>query len=118
MRKTRRFFMLMTLLVARVSCGSRAFHVDGTGDDDVVLPFSIVSEKERVLSHLHYSLDAGSIDRRRGTVELSFYFTKQQGDSLLWVECVERVPLELIDTALCHRWLDYDYTGAASYVHF
>ena len=52
------------------------------------------------------SLDAGSIDRRRGTVELSFYFTKEQGDSILWVECVERVPLALIDTALCRRWFD------------
>ena len=110
--------MLMTLSVALVACGSKDLRAGFMRADRVMLPPAVESEKERVLSHLHYSLDAGSIDRRRGTVELSFYFTKQQGDSLLWVECVERVPLELIDTALCHRWLDYDYTGAAPYAHF
>ena len=109
MRMTLRFFILLASMVAVVACGSKAHRVGAVRADEVVWPLTVESERERVLSHLHYSLDAGSIDRRRGTVELSFYFTKEQGDSILWVECVERVPLALIDTALCRRWFARDY---------
>ena len=98
--------MLLALPLAIVACGSKALRTVKMRGDEVVLPFPVEMERERVLSHLHYSLDAGSIDRRRGTVELSFYFAKERGDTLLWVECVERVPLALIDTALCRRWFD------------
>ena len=110
--------MLLAMSLLFVACGSKALPTGVAGTGKIVLPFYAECEKERVLSHLHYSLDATSIDREHGTVELSFYFTKLQSDSLLWVECVERVPLELIDTALCHRWLDYDYAVGTPYAHF
>ena len=101
--------MLLAMLLLFVACGSKALPTGVAGTGKIVLPFYAECEKERVLSHLHYSLDAASVDRRRGTVELSFYFAKEQGDSVLWVECVERVPLALIDTALCRLWFNYDY---------
>ena len=109
MRIACRFFILLALSVVIVACGSKSHRVKGVYGNEVLSPLDVEGERERVLSHLHYSLDAASVDRRRGTVELSFYFAKEQGDSLLWVECVERVPLALIDTALCHRWFSYDY---------
>ena len=110
--------MLLALPLAIVACGSKALRTVKMRGDEVVLPFPVEMERDRVLPHLHYSLDAGSVDLGGSTVELSFYFTKQQGDSLLWVECVERVSLELVDTALCHRWFDYDYTDDVPYSHF
>lgn len=109
MRMTCRFLILLALLLAVVACGSKSHRVQGVYGSEAFAPFAVEDERERVLSHLHYSLDAASVDRRRGTVELSFYFAKEQGDSVLWVECVERVPLALIDTALCRRWFNYDY---------
>ena len=110
--------MLMACALLLVACGCKEKRTGIAGTEKTVLTFFTESEKERVLSHLHYSLDIGTIDHIRGTVELSFCFTRLQGDSLLWVECVERVPLELIDTALCHRWLDYDYAVGTPYAHF
>ena len=108
MRIAHCFFMFIAL-VAVVACGSKFHRVGGAQGAGELTYLAMESERERVLPHLHYSLDAGSVDRRRGTVELSFYFAKEQGDSVLWVECVERVPLALIDTALCRRWFAYDY---------
>ena len=109
-KMTCRFFILFAS-AAFVACGSRAFRLwDGQERaGEIVYPFAVVRERERVLPHMHYSLDVHSIDKERGTVDLSFYFVKEQGDSLLWVECVERVPLTLVDTALCRRWFSYDY---------
>ena len=100
-------FLIPLVLVVLVACGSKSFRAEAARGQGSVLDFAIERERARVLPHLHYSLDIRSIDRRRGTIELSFYFIKEQGDSLLWVECVERVPLALIDTALCSRWLHY-----------
>ncbi len=99
------------MFLALVACGSKSFRAKGAAEPAAVVAYLSMVERERarVLPHLHYSLDVRSIDRRRGTIELSFYFIKEQGDSLLWVECVERVPLTLIDTALCSRWLHYGY---------
>ena len=109
MRMTCRFFILLALTVTNVACGCKSHRVQGVHGREGLVSLAVEDERERVLSHLHYSLDAASVDRRRGTVELSFYFAKEQGDSVLWVECVERVPLALIDTALCSRWFGYDY---------
>ena len=108
MRITCRFFIYVASVVL-VACGSKAFRVQNEMLPESFCSLAVERERERVLSHLHYSLDIHSFDRKRGTIELSFYFMKEQGDSILWVECVERVPLALIDTALCHRWFDYDY---------
>ena len=108
MRIARCFFMFIAS-VAVVACGCKSHRVGGAQGAGALPSLAVESERERVLPHLHYSLDAASVDRRRGTVELSFYFAKEQGDSVLWVECVERVPLALIDTALCRRWFNYDY---------
>ncbi len=108
MNVTRCFFIFIAL-VALVACGSKSFSGEARQELGGIFDFAIERERARVLPHLHYSLGAHSIDRRRGTIELSFYFMKEQGDSLLWVECVERVPLSLVDTALCRRWLNYEY---------
>ena len=102
-------FLIPLVLVVLVACGSKSFRAEAARGQGSVLDFAIERERARVLSHLHYSLGAHSIGRRCGTVELSFYFMKEQGDTLLWVECVERVPLALIDTVLCRRWLNYEY---------
>lgn len=105
-----RFFILFLSLFF-TACGSNALSGGGRepGESGVVFSFAVESERERVLSHLHYAVDAHTVDYLYGTVELSFYFSKEQGDSVLWVECVEQVPLTLIDTALCRRWFNYDY---------
>lgn len=105
-----RFFIFFVSL-AFASCGSRAFRLWDSKEQagEIVYPFAVARERDRVLHHLHYSLDVHSVDKERGTVDLSFHFVREQGDSLLWVECVERVPLVLVDTALCRRWLSYDY---------
>lgn len=100
-----RFFILFLSLFF-TACGSNAL---SGGERGVVYAFPVEGERERVLSHLHYAVDVHTVDYKRGTVELSFYFSKEQGDSVLWVECVEQVPLTLIDTALCRRWFNYDY---------
>ena len=102
-----RFFVLLAPVVL-VACGSKAFRAPVETVPESFFFWAAERERERVLPHLHYSLDVHSVDSRRGTVELSFYFVKEQGDSLLWVECVEQVPMSLVDTALCRRWLDYD----------
>ena len=118
MRMTHRFFMLLALSAVLVACGSKDLRAGFMRADRVILPPAVESEREKVFPHLHYSLDAGSVGLGRDAVELSFYFTRQQGDSLLWVECVEMVPLELIDTALCHRWFNYDYSDNVPFSHF
>ena len=105
-----RFFILL-ILIFSVACGSKAFRAWGGQDGarEIVYPFAAGVERQEGWSHLHYSLNANSIDSRRGTVELSFYFIKEQGDSMLWVECVERVPMALIDTSGYHRWFGYKW---------
>ena len=107
MSKVAHLFFIFLALAVLVACGSKALRVRGGQARSAVCPVFVEQERERVLPHLNYSLDVHSIDR--GTIELSFCFVKEQGDSLLWVECVERVSMELVDTALCHRWFDYDY---------
>ena len=107
MSKMTHCFFIFLASATLVACGSRPFRVPKGEEGSVVCPVFVELERERVMPHLNYSLDVHSIDR--GTIELSFCFVKEQGDSLLWVECVERVPMELVDTALCHRWFDYDY---------
>ena len=102
-------FFISFMLVALVACGSKSFSGESGQEQGGVFDFAIERERAKVLPHLHYSLGTHSIDSRRGTIELSFYFVKELGDSLLWVECVERVPLSLVDTALCRRWLNYEY---------
>ena len=112
MDKIARCFFISLASVVLVACGSKSFRAKNAFEqvDDVVYSSVVERERARVLPHLHYSLDVHSIDRRRGTIDLSFYFVKELGDSLLWVEGTERVPLELIDTVLCSRWLNYDYS--------
>ena len=101
-------FFIFIVSAALIACGSKVYRVRGGEVHGVVVcPVPVEEERERVLSHLNYSLDVHSIDR--GTIELSFCFAKVQGDSLLWIECVERVSMALVDTALCRRWFDYDY---------
>jgi hypothetical protein len=107
-RMVRRFFISVAFVVL-VACGSRAFRTPDTASRERFFTLAVERERERVLPHLHYSLDAHSIDWGCGTIELSFFFIKEQGDSLLWVECVERIPMALIDTALCHRWFNYEH---------
>jgi hypothetical protein len=104
MRKMTCRFLIPLVLVVLVACGSKSFRGEAARGQGSVLDFAIERERARVLPHLHYSLGVSGIGRRCGTVELSFYFVKEQGDTLLWVECVERVPLALVDTALCRRW--------------
>jgi hypothetical protein len=109
MNKMMRHFLLYILLMLLAACGSKGFRVsEGQGPaGDVIYMYAVEDERERVQPHLHYSLDANSIDKRHGTIELSFYFMKEQGDSMLWMECVEKIPMSLVDTALCHRWFEY-----------
>ena len=109
-KMTHRFFIFFLSLFL-VACGGSALRGGerAVAERGVVCPFAVESARDRVLSHLHYSVDVHTVDYKRGTVELSFYFSKEQGDSVLWVECVERVPLTLIDTVLCRRWFDYYY---------
>lgn len=115
-----RCFFIFLALSALVACGSNSFRAEVHPELTAEVAYLSMAERERarVLSHLHYSLDAGSIDHRRGTIELSFYFIEEHGDTLLWVEGMERVPLTLIDTALCHRWFHYDCRYDAAYIHF
>ena len=111
MNKMARCFFMFLASVVLVACGSKSLRAKNAFEqvEEMVCSSIVERERARVLPHLHYSLDVYSIDHGRGTIELSFYFVKEQGDSLLWVEGMERVPLELIDTALCSRWLNYDY---------
>ena len=104
-----RLFISLVSIVC-VACGSNAFRAQsGLGElDELVYPLVVESERETVLPHLCYSLDLYGVDYRCGAVELSFSFSKESGDSLLWVECVERIPVALIDTALCRRWFNYE----------
>lgn len=107
---TPRFFML-AFAILLVTCGSKAFRVREVQYyvDNVTYPFAVQTARQKVLPHLHYAVDMRHIDRKRGTIELSFYFIKEQGDSLLWVECVEKIPVSLVDTARCRRWYHSDY---------
>ena len=91
------FFMLVAV-VSFLSCGSRVFRQQSVGGD-IVLPFAVRHERAAVLPHLQYDVDLLHVDKELGLVELSFSFVKESGDSLLWVECVEKVPLSLVDTA-------------------
>ena len=105
-----RRFLISIASIVLVACGSKVSRTPDTAAREHFFALAVERERERVLPHLHYSLDVHSIDWRCSTVELSFYFVKEQGDSLLWVECVERIPITLIDTALCHRWFDYEHS--------
>ena len=115
-----RCFFIFLALSALVACGSNSFRAEVHPEQAAVVACITMAERERasVLPHLHYSLDVRSVDRKRGTVELSFYFIEEYGDTLLWVEGMERVPLALIDTSLCRRWFGYDSRDDAAYIHF
>ena len=104
-------FLMLALAVILVTCGSRVFpaHEVKRAVSGVDYPFAVRAARQRVMPHLHYAVDMRHVDNEHGTVELSFYFIKEQGDTLLWVECVEKVPLSLVDTAWCRRWYYYDY---------
>lgn len=99
-------FLISLVSVVLVACGSKAFRHQNEVLQEHLYSMAVERERARVLPHLHYSLDVYCIDNSDGTVGLSFYFVKEKGDSLLWVECVERVPMSLVDTALCHRWFN------------
>ena len=105
---TARFFIL-ALAMLLVTCGSKAFHPRHMQrrKGAVVYPFAVSSARQRVMPHLHYTVDMRYINVESETVELSFFFVKEQGDSLLWVECVERIPLSLVDTVCCHSSYEY-----------
>lgn len=90
------FFMFLAV-VSLFSCGSRTLRQQ-IGGDNIVLPFAVWQERAAVLPHLQYDVDLLHVDKERGLVELSFSFVKESGDSLLWIECVEKVPLSLLDT--------------------
>ena len=109
-RMTTCFFML-ALAIFLVTCGSKVFPTleMQSSVSGVTYPFAVQSARQRVMPHLHYAVDMSHMDNERGTVELSFYFIKEKGDSLLWIECVEKVPVSLVDTAWCHRWYYNDY---------
>ena len=101
-----RLFILLAVVAMFFSCGSNTF---GIGNADVrareiSYPFAVREERQAVFPHLHYSVDMHTLDRENSLVELSFFFLKEQGDSLLWVECVESVPVALIDTAGHKMW--------------
>ena len=109
MSKIMHRFLIFAVSAALVACGSKALRVRDGQARSALSPLLLEQERQRVLPHLGYSWDIHTIDRARGTIELSFCFVKEQGDSLLWVECVEQVPMAIVDTALCRRWFDYDY---------
>ncbi len=92
--RTARFFVLMAALALVVSCSSNSLRSRTAGGVGM-LPFAVLDERMRVLSHLHYEVEHCGDD----VAELSFHFVRQHGDSLLWVECVEKVPLELLEIA-------------------
>lgn len=103
-------FLLLALAILLVTCGSKVFRMRQTqrGVGHVLYPFAVLSARQRVMPHLHYAVDMHHMDKERGIVELSFFFVKSRGDSLQWVECVEKVPLSLVDTAQCYRWRGYE----------
>ena len=103
-------FFILALAALFVTCGSRAFRARVVQNDvgAAVYPFAVSSARQRVMPHLHYAVDIYHKDKKGEAVELSFFFVKEQGDSLLWVECVEMVPLSLIDTVMCRRWYSSD----------
>ena len=107
---TARFFIL-ALAMLLVTCGSKAFHPRQMQrrKGGVIYPFAVSYARQRVMPHLHYAVDMRYIDIEAGTVELSFFFVKEQGDSLLWVDCVERIPVSLVDTACSRTLYVYDY---------
>lgn len=109
-RMTARFFMF-ALAILLLTCGSKVFSAREfqRSISSVVYPFAVRYARQRVMPHLHYAVDLYHMDKERGTVELSFFFIKEQGDSLLWVECVEKVPVSLLDTVHCRKWYGYDY---------
>ena len=96
--KIARLFFMFLAVVSLFSCGSRAIRQQ-MGGDNIALPFAVRQERAAVLPHLQYDVDLLHIDKERGLVELSFSFVKESGDSMLWVECVEKVPLSQLDTA-------------------
>lgn len=104
-------FLILALAIIFVTCGSRVFPAREAqrGVSGVAYPFAVQTARQRVMPHLHYAVDMRHLNNERETVELSFYFIKEQGDSLLWVECVEKVPVSLVDTAWCRRWYYNDY---------
>ena len=87
--------LLATVLL--FTCGSRTLRQQ-IGGGNIALPFAVRQERTAVLPHLQYDVDLLHVDKERGLVELSFSFVKETGDSLLWIECVEKVPLSLLDT--------------------
>ena len=91
--RTASFFVLMAAVAMVAACSSnslRSHTADGVG---VQLPSAVLDERKRVMPHLHYELGNCGDD----VAELSFHFVRQHGDSLLWVECVEKVPVELLE---------------------
>lgn len=109
-KMTARFFML-SIAILLVTCGSKAFRAREMQCNvgGIVYPFAVRSARQKVMPHLHYAVNMHHANREQGTVELSFFFVKEQGDSLLWIECVEKVPVSLVDTVHCCRWRYYDY---------
>lgn len=98
--------LLLSVVAVLLSCSSNAFRagVARGSTRDVLYPFAVSDERQTVFPHLHYSVDMRSLDKEQNLVELSFYFLKEQGDSLLWIECVEKVPVALIDTTGHKKW--------------
>ena len=95
--KIARLFFMFLAVVSLFSCVSRAIRQQ-IGGGNIALPFAVRQEMAAVLPHLQYDVDLLHVDKERGLVELSFSFVKESGDSLLWIECVEKVPLSLLDT--------------------
>ena len=101
-----RLFILLAVVAMFFSCGSNVFGYVSAKEcvREISYPFAVHEERQAVFPHLHYSVDMHTLDRENSLVELSFFFLKEQGDSLLWVECVESVPVALIDTAGHKMW--------------
>ena len=95
--KIARLFLMLLATVLLLTCGSRTLRQQ-IGGDNIALPFAVRQEMAAVLPHLQYDVDLLHVDKERGLVELSFSFVKETGDSMLWIECVEKVPLSLLDT--------------------
>ena len=95
--KIARLLLMLLATVLLFTCGSRTLRQQ-IGGGNIALPFAVRQEMAAVLPHLQYDVDLLHVDKERGLVELSFSFVKETGDSLLWIECVEKVPLSLLDT--------------------
>lgn len=98
-----RFFLFVLAAALLVMCGSNALRTQSAPVRQAPLfyPFAVIDDREALLPHLHYVLNLDCVDKKHNSVELSFYFVKERGDSLFWVECVEMVPIALLDTACC-----------------